>query len=141
MFGSVLVVVVLVYYLFKFYSRRNNLPPGPFPLPIVGNIYQLDFKAPHNTLDAWGKKYGGIFTADISHQMVVITDIDLIREALVKNGLKQFYIFCSKHSFLQRMHFPVVRITSHFSYFRLEITVSLLRTYYFISRFRNATLQ
>jgi hypothetical protein len=42
---------------------------------------------PHKTIDKWGKKYGGIYTADISHKIVIITDAKIIREALVMNGL------------------------------------------------------
>jgi hypothetical protein len=86
MFGVTLIAICIIYYLYKFYTRRNNLPSGPFPLPFIGNIYQLDINSPHKTINEWGKKYGGIYTADISHQMVVITDANLIREALVKNG-------------------------------------------------------
>ena len=34
------------------------LPPGPTPIPFLGNIVGVDAYAPHLTYTAWSKTYG-----------------------------------------------------------------------------------
>lgn len=51
LFGA-LVVLLLVYLVSSsgFSSDDRKGPPGPKPLPVLGNLLQLDLKRPHNTL-------------------------------------------------------------------------------------------
>ena len=56
MLGLLVAVVIVVYLVYQYYRDLSRLPPGPLPLPIVGNMHQLDPLAPHLTLNEWGRK-------------------------------------------------------------------------------------
>jgi hypothetical protein len=83
---ELILIVGAILYLYKYYAALKKLPPGPFPLPFLGNIHQIDAQQPQRTIAQWGKKYGGMYTAVIGHRMIVLTDIHIIREALVQNA-------------------------------------------------------
>lgn len=38
--------------------RPKNFPPGPWGLPFVGNMFQLDFEQPHLSLQRVGRNEG-----------------------------------------------------------------------------------
>lgn len=80
-----LVFIAIIFALFvtRFYLRLKNYPPGPLPLPIIGNLFLLyHFPFAHELFDQLKAKYGGIFTIWIaSKPYVVINDYDNCREA------------------------------------------------------------
>ena len=87
---------IIVVYIIKFYSNRKNYPPGPFPLPIIGNVRQLKKdKHVHFIFQDIGENYGGIFTFHFgSDPQVFVTDPQLGLEVL------------KKHQFAGRPHLP-----------------------------------
>ena len=52
-FGGVWIVLLLL-------RRRGGIPypPGPYPLPLVGNMFQIPQKDEWPVYEAWAKKYG-----------------------------------------------------------------------------------
>ena len=38
--------------------KRRRLPPGPRPLPLIGNTHQAPRKSPWLTYSTWAKQYG-----------------------------------------------------------------------------------
>lgn len=68
--------------------RRSKLPPGPFPLPFVGNIQPATVRP---GLDLWYEElraqYGDVFTVHSGMKPVVmVAGYDAIQELLIKNG-------------------------------------------------------
>ena len=70
MFLEVTISLFLVWFIWFFlttYQERRQMPPGPFPFPVIGNLPQLG----SDPLDPFGKlmkKYGNIFTVSSGHK-------------------------------------------------------------------------
>uniref|UniRef100_A0A915B4W7 Cytochrome P450 n=1 Tax=Parascaris univalens TaxID=6257 RepID=A0A915B4W7_PARUN len=68
------------------FLRRRGYPPGPRPLPLIGNFHQIDLAYPHRTMLQWKRKYGGIFTVWLPKPIIVLAEFDAFKEALIKQG-------------------------------------------------------
>ncbi|XP_060131492.1 cytochrome P450 2F5-like isoform X2 [Zootoca vivipara] len=66
-------------------SRKSGkMPPGPAPLPFVGNLFQLDPKEMHRSLEKLSESYGPIYTVHLgSLPCVVLCGYQAVKEALV----------------------------------------------------------
>ncbi|KAL1293711.1 dimethylnonatriene synthase [Arachis hypogaea] len=63
-------------------GRRYNLPPGPKPWPIIGNL-NLIGSLPHRSIDDLSKKYGPIMHLWFgSHPVVVGSSVEMVRSFL-----------------------------------------------------------
>ncbi|CAM5131102.1 unnamed protein product [Natator depressus] len=64
-----------------------NFPPGPRPLPILGNVHQLNLKRPYRTLLELSEKYGPVFSIQMGpKKMVVLSGYKMVKEALVNQA-------------------------------------------------------
>ena len=84
---TVVVIAAVLLYSAVSHQRENpKLPPGPVPLPIIGNMLQMGTK-PHLGLTKLAKKFGKVFRLTVGiHRIVVVNTIDVAREALVKKS-------------------------------------------------------
>ncbi|XP_033067541.1 cytochrome P450 2C18 isoform X2 [Trachypithecus francoisi] len=70
-------------------SGRGRLPSGPTPLPIIGNILQLDVKDMSKSLTNFSKVYGPVFTVYFGLKpIVVLHGYEAVKEALIDHGEK-----------------------------------------------------
>ncbi|KAI1707807.1 cytochrome p450 domain-containing protein [Ditylenchus destructor] len=76
----------LIFY--NFYWKRRNLPPGPTPLPILGNVHTIArLKPGYDAFLQWQKQYGPVYTFWMAEQPVVaITDYKTIKETCIQDG-------------------------------------------------------
>uniref|UniRef100_A0A8C3X0Y0 Cytochrome P450 2W1 n=1 Tax=Catagonus wagneri TaxID=51154 RepID=A0A8C3X0Y0_9CETA len=68
-------------------SPATRWPPGPRPLPLIGNLHLLRVTQQDRSLMELAKQYGPVFTVHLGRQrMVVLTGYEAVREALVGTG-------------------------------------------------------
>ena len=69
------------------YKRYNKTyPPGPYPIPVIGNLLQLGSN-PHRSLMKLAKVYGSVFSLQLgSRDLVVLNSYDSVKEALARKA-------------------------------------------------------
>ncbi|KAG7491337.1 hypothetical protein MATL_G00002630 [Megalops atlanticus] len=80
--GAVLVLLAL--YLLSPSPGSGREPPGPRPLPLLGNLLLLDLKNLHASLCELSKKHGSVFTVHFGpKKVVVLAGYKTVKQALV----------------------------------------------------------
>ncbi|KAM4642701.1 cytochrome P450 2C5-like [Discoglossus pictus] len=81
-----LVIVVSLSFLKQTWGRRK-LPPGPYPLPILGNFLQINKQGLVPYLVKMGETYGPVCTIYMgSRPTVILTGYQTVKEALIDLG-------------------------------------------------------
>ncbi|XP_030369933.1 cytochrome P450 307a1-like [Scaptodrosophila lebanonensis] len=68
--------------------EKLDQPPGPLPLPIIGNLLLIGrYAVPFQGFTELAKKYGDIYTLTLgSTKCLIVNNLNVIREVLNKNG-------------------------------------------------------
>ncbi|XP_069316146.1 cytochrome P450 2C20-like isoform X1 [Eulemur rufifrons] len=78
---------LLFLFLWRQSSGRGKLPPGPTPLPIIGNILQIDVKNKNKSFSHFSQVYGPVFTVYFGMKpVVVLHGYETVKEALIDHG-------------------------------------------------------
>ncbi|XP_072483375.1 cytochrome P450 2C44-like isoform X3 [Notamacropus eugenii] len=88
---TTLALVALVFFLFFQLAwskgHKARLPPGPTPLPLLGNILQMGSKNIITFLDKVAEKYGPVYTIYMGPQRVIMLHgYEAVKEALIDQG-------------------------------------------------------
>ncbi|XP_071999865.1 cytochrome P450 2C29-like [Engystomops pustulosus] len=89
---TILLSVVVILFLANAFKKQKqesnkNLPPGPKPLPIIGNIHMMDVGRPQKTFMQMAKEYGSVFSIQLGmSKSVILHGYDTIKEALVDHA-------------------------------------------------------
>ncbi|XP_034281344.1 cytochrome P450 2J5-like [Pantherophis guttatus] len=88
---------LLFFWLWK-NKRPKGFPPGPWRLPLFGNLLQFNMTDPLKRFDQFGKKYGPVFSLYLGSKPVVLTHgFPSAKEVFVTKGTEfagrsDFYI-------------------------------------------------
>ncbi|KAH7840600.1 hypothetical protein Vadar_019067 [Vaccinium darrowii] len=80
-------------------KTKSKLPPGPAPLPVVGNLLELGDK-PHKSLAVLAETYG----PSMSLKLGQITTVVISSPALAKEALQKQDLASSSRSILNAVH-------------------------------------
>ncbi|GKA40590.1 cytochrome P450 76AD1-like protein, partial [Tanacetum coccineum] len=68
-------------------SSYTRLPPGPYPIPIIGSIFKLGNK-PHHSLAALSKTYGPLLSLKLgSITTIVVSSRETVQEVFSKHDM------------------------------------------------------
>lgn len=80
-----LVLIIYFYFSGLNYRKKRKLPPGPFPLPIIGNILQLG-RNPHRSAAKLSQTYGPLMHLRLgSMETIVVSSPEMAKQILQKH--------------------------------------------------------
>ncbi|GKE48680.1 cytochrome P450, partial [Tanacetum coccineum] len=89
------ILLFIVSFLYIFTTQWRNqksgnstrLPPGPYPVPIIGSIFKLG-KKPHHSLATLSKTYGPLMSLKLgSTTTVVVSSREVVQELFSKHDI------------------------------------------------------
>nr|DBA25679.1 TPA: hypothetical protein GDO54_010043 [Pyxicephalus adspersus] len=84
---SIILCVFLVIIFHGWNRRPPNFPPGPTPLPLIGNMHILNHRKPYKSFHELSKKYGPVYSIQIGEEkMVILCGYETVKDALVNHA-------------------------------------------------------
>ncbi|XP_061450002.1 cytochrome P450 2D19-like isoform X3 [Rhineura floridana] len=112
LFSWLLIISFLLYGFWKSF-RPKNFPPGPWALPFLGNVLQLNKLNPLKDLEKFAKKYGPVFSLYIGGiPIVFVHGLPLIKEVLVVKGTE--FAGRPNNTFINTIHKKKGIIMAHY---------------------------
>ncbi|KAM9827283.1 cytochrome P450 2F2-like [Neosynchiropus ocellatus] len=87
---SILICICIFLLMLRLRWRRpRDFPPGPPPLPLLGNLLDLNLNNPMKDLERLRKHYGNVFSIFLgSKPAVVINGLEAMKEAMVTKSIE-----------------------------------------------------
>ncbi|KAK0422564.1 hypothetical protein QR680_007640 [Steinernema hermaphroditum] len=87
MFLPVFLAFWVIFFFYHFYWKRRGFPPGPTPLPFVGNIFHFDISNAEQQLLEYRRKYGKMFTLWLPEPYVFFGDFEMMKTYFKRDEL------------------------------------------------------
>jgi len=82
-----LLLVLLCYTLYSRLFEHKRLPPGPKPIPLLGNILQVPYKYKEKTFTEWGRMYGDIvYTRFLRTPVIFLNSLEVAQDLMEKRS-------------------------------------------------------
>jgi hypothetical protein len=88
------------------YRRRSlsPLPPGPKPLPLLGNLFDMPTSREYETYAQWGRKYGDVVHVHaLGRHFIILNSIEAANELLDQRSA-----IYSDRPFIPMLHDPAL---------------------------------
>nr|XP_043637623.1 cytochrome P450 Tp4149-like [Erigeron canadensis] len=108
---SVLLIWILYKWIISKPRNKNNLPPSPWKLPVIGNLHQLGTSL-HRSLLELSKKHGPLMMIHIGSMPMLVASSAKVAEKILKT---HDLVFCSR---------PQLKIPNAFTYGSKDIAFS-----------------
>ncbi|XP_075463049.1 cytochrome P450 2G1-like isoform X2 [Ascaphus truei] len=84
---AVVISCMLIYSTWSTMYRKCNFPPGPTPLPVIGNLLQIKRGRMVKSLMDLSEKYGSVYTLYFgSRPVIILCGYQAVKEALIDQG-------------------------------------------------------
>lgn len=83
-------VMQIVRYLYHSLRSTQDLPPGPKPLPLIGNLHQLPKTRQWYEFYRWSKEYGPVMYLSMAGQPFVVISSDAAAQDLLSRRGQQY---------------------------------------------------
>ncbi|KAF1752950.1 hypothetical protein GCK72_019505 [Caenorhabditis remanei] len=116
----------------ELYCKRRHLPPGPIPLPFVGNIVPMIWESPgYECFRKWTKMYGDVYTfwlGDVPY--IMIGSLEKMKELFVRDG--DTYTDKLQQPFTEKFRggkFGIIETSGHFWNTHRRFAISTFRDF------------
>ncbi|KAF8900275.1 cytochrome P450 [Gymnopilus junonius] len=88
----------------RFSKSNNGKPPGPRPLPIIGNVFDIPRQKEWETFSKWAQEYGDIvFLSIFGRPLIILNSVEATTELLLDRSA----------IYSDRPYFPLLDMTGH----------------------------